>query len=48
VPNENGRAYFAFDTTVPGNSNQGHEGPAYGTELAPDQKAALLEYLKRF
>ncbi len=48
VPRENQRAYFAFDTTVPGNSNQGHEGPAYGTDLLPEQKAALLEYLKTF
>jgi hypothetical protein len=28
---------------VPGNSNQGHE---YGTNLKPDEKAALIEYLK--
>jgi mono/diheme cytochrome c family protein len=48
VPDENGRAYFVFDTALDGNSNQGHEGPAYGTDLAPDQKAALLEYLKQF
>lgn len=48
VQNENGRAYFAFDTAIPGNSNRGHEGPAYGTELSPGQKTALVEYLKRF
>jgi hypothetical protein len=33
---------------VPGNGNQGHEGPAYGTELSPEDKKALIEYLKTF
>jgi mono/diheme cytochrome c family protein len=33
----------AFDTTQPGNSNRGH---VYGTSLVPDEKRALLEYLK--
>jgi processive rubber oxygenase RoxA-like protein len=40
---------FEFDTTLPGNSNAGHDGPVYGTdELArnPDKLEALLEYLK--
>jgi hypothetical protein len=32
-----------LDVTLPGNSNEGH---TYGTELAPEQKRALLEYLK--
>jgi mono/diheme cytochrome c family protein len=32
-----------FDVTKPGNSNAGH---TYGTMLSPDQKRALLEYLK--
>jgi mono/diheme cytochrome c family protein len=32
-----------YDTKISGNSNQGH---LYGTELSPDQKQALLEYLK--
>jgi len=31
-----------------GNSNRGHEGPAYGTDLSPEQKDALVEYLKTF
>jgi hypothetical protein len=48
VAEEQGRKYFRFDTSTPGNSNAGHEGPAYGTDLAPDDKAALLEYLKTF
>jgi hypothetical protein len=34
---------FEFDTTIEGNRNVGHE---YGAELAPDEKWALVEYLK--
>jgi Cytochrome c len=37
---------FLYDTSVPGNSNRGHEGKEYGTELTPDQKNALVEYMK--
>jgi hypothetical protein len=37
---------WTFDTSQPGNSNIGHAGPKYGTNLTEDQKAALLEYLK--
>jgi hypothetical protein len=37
-----------YDTRLPGNGNQGHEGREYGTELAPDEKDALIEYLKTF
>ena len=43
-----GKRYFRFDTTLPGNGNGGHEGTAYGTELADDDKDALVEYLKTF
>lgn len=32
-----------YDTSLPGNARAGH---AYGTTLAPEEKAALLEYLK--
>lgn len=39
---------FLFDTTLPGNGNRGHEGPAYGTELPAADKDALVEYLKSF
>ncbi|HVK55402.1 MAG TPA: hypothetical protein VM532_10285 [Burkholderiales bacterium] len=45
---EGGRQYFKFDTTVMGNSNVGHEGKQYGTELSNREKAALVEYLKTF
>ena len=34
---------FLFDTTKPGNHNTGHE---HGTTLSPEDRAALLEYLK--
>lgn len=37
-----------FDTRAWGNGNGGHEGAAYGTELDPAEKAALIEYLKTF
>jgi len=37
------RAGFRYDTSLPGNSNQGH---LWGTELSPEEKKALIEYLK--
>ena len=37
---------WTFDTSQPGNSNIGHSGDKYGTNLSEDQKAVLLEYLK--
>jgi hypothetical protein len=37
---------FRYDVRVEGNSNQGHEGPKYGTTLPEAQKRALVEYLK--
>lgn len=43
-----GREYFRFDTKKRGNSNKGHEGSAYGTDLTDDEKWALIEYLKTF
>jgi hypothetical protein len=39
-------ALFRYDTAVAGNSNRGHEGRAYGTELSPAEKDALVEYMK--
>jgi mono/diheme cytochrome c family protein len=41
--NANGRQFFDFDTTQPGNANGGHE---YGVALSAQDKDALLEYLK--
>jgi hypothetical protein len=37
---------WPFDTSQPGNSNIGHAGDKYGTNLTEEQKSALLEYLK--
>ncbi|WP_337174227.1 hypothetical protein [Paludisphaera sp.] len=41
-----GVTFPEFDATRLGDSNAGHEGPAYGTDLPEADKAALLEYLK--
>lgn len=47
--------YFEFDTTVPGNSNAGHEGPTYTQTKDKDgkyrdfteaERMALVEYMK--
>lgn len=48
LPSQGGRNFYRFDTTKPGNGNEGHEGPAYGTTLPPSEKQALIEYLKTF
>jgi mono/diheme cytochrome c family protein len=48
APENAGLKFFRYDTRVEGNSNQGHEGPAYGTQLPAADKAALLEHLKTF
>jgi mono/diheme cytochrome c family protein len=37
---------FEFNTTMSGNSNAGHEGHEYGTDLSDSQRLDLLEYLK--
>lgn len=38
-----GSSAFVFDTTKSGNSNAGHE---YGTDLCPQEKEDLIEFLK--
>lgn len=43
VPYANGRGFFFYDTSLPGNGNQGH---LWGTTLSPADKEALLEYMK--
>jgi hypothetical protein len=48
VAAERERKYFLYDTAEPGNSNRGHEGRRYGTELSNGEKEALVEYLKTF
>jgi len=35
-----------LDTTLPGNSNHGHSGQDYGTDLNEEERQDLLEYLK--
>ena len=45
VPQENGKQFFEYDTSRPGNSNSGH---LYGTNLPPADKDAIVEYLKMF
>jgi mono/diheme cytochrome c family protein len=37
---------FLYDTTIPGNSNSGHEGKVYGTDLSSADKDAIVEYMK--
>ena len=48
VPERDGKKFFAYYTGLPGNSNRGHEGQRYGTELPRPDKEALIEYLKQF
>jgi mono/diheme cytochrome c family protein len=48
VAEQDGTAFFPFNTECKGNGNQGHEGKVYGTELPASEKRALLEYLKTF
>jgi hypothetical protein len=45
VPESDGRTFFRYDTTIPGNSNGGH---VYGTALPAGDKRAIVEYLKTF
>jgi hypothetical protein len=40
------RPSFRYDLTLPGNSNVGHTGATYGTELPDEEKRALIEYMK--
>jgi len=44
VATEKAQEYFKFNTTKPGNSNNGH---LYGTELPAEEKDALVEYMKQ-
>jgi hypothetical protein len=37
---------WCFDTRLIGNSNAGHSGPLFGTNLPYDDKMALIEFLK--
>jgi hypothetical protein len=44
VAEEKGKRYFAYDTALPGNHNGGH---LYGTRLSSEEKAALVEHMKK-
>ena len=58
VAEEKGRKFFLYRTRyaegqhagecIPGNGNCGHEGPEYGTSLTPEEKDAIVEFLKTF
>ncbi len=48
LPEQAGRRFSTYDTKKPGNSNAGHEGKLYGTELSPGDKDALIEFMKTF
>ena len=41
-----GKPSFVFDTSLPGNSNAGHEYGTKDDQLTDDQRMELLEYLK--
>lgn len=41
-----GTVGYEFDTHPVGNSNAGHEGPAFGTTLSNSDRLDLIEYLK--
>jgi len=45
MPELDGRRFFRFDTSLPGNSAAGHR---YGITLKPAEKNALIEFLKTF
>jgi hypothetical protein len=44
VPEANGRRHFQLNTAEPGNANTGH---VYGVDLSPEQKDAIVEYMKK-
>src|SRR3546814_11970501 len=48
VPAREGVEFFRYDTTVPGKSNAGHEGAAFGTALPEADKDALVSVIKSF
>lgn len=45
-PPRPGEKSFTFDTSLHNNSNRGHEGPGFGTDLSADDRSSLIEYLK--
>jgi len=45
-PLENYDSSSLLDTRLPGNSNSGHSGKPYGTDLTDVERYQLIEYLK--
>lgn len=45
VGEENGKRYFLYDTSLKGNSNEGHY---YALDLPSEDKDAIVEYMKKF
>ncbi len=45
---KDGCKFFVFNTSQPGNGKNGHSGERFGTDLFPQEKWALIEYLKTF
>jgi len=45
VASADGQTFTRYDTSVPGNSNSGHE---YGTGLSDAEKQSIVEYMKTF
>ena len=48
LPEQGRRRFWRYDTTQLGNSNTGHEGKEFGTYLPPQDKDALIEFMKTF
>jgi hypothetical protein len=44
-PADHGKPFFVYDTRIAGNGNGGH---LWGTQLAPADKDAIVEYMKKF
>jgi hypothetical protein len=44
VAAEGSHQFFRYDTKLPGNGNSGH---VYGTGLTPEEKDAIVEYMKK-
>ena len=44
VASEGDHQFFRYDTSLPGNNNSGH---VYGTTLTPEEKDAIVEYMKK-
>jgi mono/diheme cytochrome c family protein len=48
IASEKDKQFSKYDTSVEGNSNSGHDGDDYGTNLSNAEKDAIVEYMKTF